>query len=192
MILKHVFENGSEVTLDQILLNKEWRAHKQTQLMTRVPEASLVSIKMNIPGAMKQSPAILAMFQRGLKTLEHMYGQSIIDETIDFDRPTGPEAFMVLNQSLHDAKINGIRFEQTDSLGRIFDVDVMAASDDGQQLSRTELGFDTRKCFVCGEDAKICARSQQHSKTEMTEALDVIYQSFLADQGERVNDNATD
>ncbi|MCB6839891.1 citrate lyase holo-[acyl-carrier protein] synthase [Weissella viridescens] len=192
MILKHVFENGSEITLEQILANKEWRANKQNDLMNRFPEASLISIKMNIPGAMKQSPAILAMFQRGLKTLESMYAQNKVEEVVYFDRVTGPEAFIVVNQSLHDAKINGIRFEQTDSLGRIFDVDVMSAVDDGQQLSRTELGFDVRKCFVCGEDAKVCARTQQHSKTEMTAALDNIYQTFLVNQGAVIDDNADD
>ena len=61
-----------------------------------------------------------------------------------------------------------VAIEEADSLGRLFDMDVM---DKNGSMSRGELGANPRKCLLCDEDAKVCARSQKH---EMTELLDEI------------------
>ena len=46
----------------------------------------------------------------------------------------------------------------------ILDIDVM---DKDGAVSRCELGLDARKCLICDEDAKVCARSQKHSMEEL-------------------------
>ena len=54
---------------------------------------------------------------------------------------------------------------------RLLDIDVM---DKDGTVSRKELGLDARKCLICDDDAKVCARSQKHSMEELVARVDEL------------------
>ncbi|MDR1514581.1 MAG: citrate lyase holo-[acyl-carrier protein] synthase [Synergistaceae bacterium] len=61
-------------------------------------------------------------------------------------------------------KSAAVQIEEDFEWGRVLDIDVIAI--DGP-LSRSLAGIAARRCFFCGEDAKICARTQAHPITEL-------------------------
>jgi holo-ACP synthase len=63
-----------------------------------------------------------------------------------------------------EAKYLAVIIESISPKARLLDIDVM---DKDGAVSRRELGLDARKCLICDEDAKVCARSQKHSMEEL-------------------------
>ena len=62
------------------------------------------------------------------------------------------------------SKYLAVIIESISPKARLLDIDVM---DKDGAVSRGELGLDARKCLICDEDAKVCARSQKHSMEEL-------------------------
>lgn len=67
--------NGEKVTLLEMLDAREQRAATQKELLETAPEASLLSATMNIPGEVKNSPTLTAVF---LEVIDEVEQQSWI------------------------------------------------------------------------------------------------------------------
>lgn len=178
--LMNVFEKGPLVNLEQVLDNREWRSAKQMRLETDFPEATIVAVKLNLPGNVKNSPAIEQFYNAGWRVLLESLNQwSIQKIDLDLKRATGPEGFIVVSKEINEVKRAAIHFEEDFILGRFFDSDVMAKGASGYQLSRQELGFAARRCFVCDDNAKACAKAGRHSFEELKEAVNQAYQEYF-------------
>ena len=68
------------------------------------------------------------------------------------------------------------RIEESHFLGRIFDIDVYDG--EGGQVSRSSLNLAERKCLLCGNDARICARSRVHSADELNEKIAAMKEEY--------------
>lgn len=177
-----VFTSGVEQDLSTILANKDWRARFQLDLMEQFPQATILAIKLNIPGSIKNNQSIERIFSGGWFRLLENFDEVTIQEELFLHRKTGPEGFIVIREDLRNAKIASVDFEQAWSLGRLFDVDVMSKQNiSGGQLSRTSLGLPVRQCFVCGAPAKECARLQTHTKTEISKAIDDMVTTYFGE-----------
>ena len=154
-------------TLDAILYAKEERALKQKELLSRYPLASLISLCINIPSLIKLSheavvvheiahQALLGMLENeGIELLacEHTFAS------------TGAESFFTCKVDAKVLKTFTCKVENSHPLGRLMDIDVLDFT--GKILSRTALGLSKRRCFVCEEQAKLCARAQKHTYEEL-------------------------
>ncbi len=69
-----------------------------------------------------------------------------------------------------------VEVEDTHPLGRLFDIDVIDTQ--GVVLSRDQLRFARRRCFVCGRDAKLCARNRVHPLTGLIDKLSEIIHAY--------------
>ncbi|MCX7904879.1 MAG: citrate lyase holo-[acyl-carrier protein] synthase, partial [Caloramator sp.] len=63
---------------------------------------------------------------------------------------------------------------------RLFDIDIYF---NGQPISRSELGFDSRKCIVCGDDARVCVREKRHDLRKIIEIMDKIIDDYFGVSG---------
>ncbi|MFC4760375.1 citrate lyase holo-[acyl-carrier protein] synthase [Fructobacillus durionis] len=177
-----VFKQGQSVTLEEVLENREWRSYKQSQLEKVYPDDTVVAVKLNMPGAVKNSPQIEQLFQAGWRVLLSDFEDLPIKKIVlDLKRKTGPEGFIVLQAALVDVKKVSITFEESFFLGRLFDSDVMSNQDSAYQLSRTALGFNPRTCLVCGDNAKACARDQRHDLNDLHEVINSLYNEYFVD-----------
>ena len=113
------------------------------------------------------------------KTLKRFLQESKVDYRLIWDVATGPEAFLILDGSAKDSKQAAIEFEDNDNLGRLFDIDVL--NKQHGHYSRVELGMQTRKCLICNENAKECARSRKHSVAELQNKISEIYAEEIDD-----------
>lgn len=134
---------------------------------------------MNIPGPQKVSPLIRIGFEEGVRRLEKaLVGAGIpilFHKVIDYK--TGYEKYYVLDGAAGTVKDIAARLENEDRLGRLFDMDVLDTN--GRKLSREELGLPERRCFVCSEPAKGCARSRKHSLPVLIRNVERILTDFV-------------
>ena len=165
--MDNIFDTGLPVSLEEILSNREWREERISVLTADFPEDTIISLKLNIPGPLKNNEKFQEIFEIGWK----VFCQDAIGSEKHLERPTGPEGFLVMLDDLETVKRDAIDFEENSPLGRLFDSDDMK---DGNQLSRTVLGFPQRTCFVCDRPAKECARDQRHSREEIQKAINKL------------------
>lgn len=153
---------------------------------------TLVSMTLNIPGPVKDRPEYRRALETGLHRLKAMLdSQAILHEEF---RPliTGPEGYLVVNGDPMAIKKAAVAAEEADALGRLFDMDVLVIDDaavpdekghysltDIRSISRSQLGAGPRKCLLCGENAKACARSRAHSMDDLLQKINEI----LSDAG---------
>ncbi len=79
--------------------------------------------------------------------------------------PSGYEAQIVVDEDARRLKKIALKIENTHILGRFMDIDVIDS--DKMQISRKDMGVSIRRCFLCENDAKLCARSARHSLDEL-------------------------
>ena len=193
---------AKELTLMDLLDSRENRVNHQKELLERFTataasgvsahgekcrNVTLVSMTLNIPGPVKDRPEYRRALETGLHRLKTMFpDESILHEEF---RPliTGPEGYMVIAEDPMEIKKAAVAAEEADALGRLFDIDVLVISDNAQPdaeghfsltdilgISRSQLGAAPRRCLLCGEDAKACARSRAHSMDDLLKKINEI------------------
>ncbi len=156
------------VTVLDMLDARDRRAAKQRELSQKY-ENPLISFTMNVAGPIKNTPLIRRGFTEGLRLLKNQLRAAGIpllymEEICEF---TGNEALLAADTSPETLKKITSEIEDADSLGRLFDMDVIRP--DGTKVDREELGFPTRTCLICGRPAKDCARNRTHTVSELQE-----------------------
>ena len=153
-----------EITLDQLLESRDSRSALQHELLQQHRGLTLVSLTVVMPGKVKRNFHSLIVAQAALgEMLNTFEGHTELVRTRDL--PTGFEAYLLTDIDRAEAKRITCRIEDTHPLGRLFDLDVL--NDDGTPLSRTELGFTSRKCLLCDHEARHCMRLHSHTQEEI-------------------------
>lgn len=180
MDIEKIFD-GPTVTPQAILDSRSNRARRQ-QALLQTGCSCLVSFSLNIPGAVKQFTMAKNAFEEGLSALRQDLSSHITREE-QTDADTGSEALLCVNLPPNQVKQYTVDLEEYHPLGRLFDIDVLDAS--GNALSRTGFGFPPRRCLLCGQNAKICARSQAHSldaiRLHVAQTLERYFRDKAAD-----------
>ena len=154
-------------TIEAILHAKEMRAFKQKELLSRHPLASLISLSINIPSLIKLSHEAVVVHEIAHQALLEMVENEGIELLACESQlsPNGAESFFTCKADAKTLKTFTCKLENTHPLGRLMDMDVVDAM--GNILSRSALNLPKRRCFVCEEEAKLCARSQKHTYAEL-------------------------
>lgn len=171
-----------EATLLEILDARENRVRKQKELLTRF-QKPLLCFSMNIPGPEKWNGNISIGFTVGNLLLRQNLGSAKLLHFEAHHSTAGCEAYYVVDLSAQTLKQVAIEVENTDPIGRLFDMDVL--DEQGRHLSREDFGFHPRKCLICDQDARICARSRNHGLESLTakvkELLQIAATQWLAE-----------
>ena len=145
--LEAIFDEGCRVFLDRLMQEQPYTDEKPTgagSVQTPLIAAHYEERKPSGAGSV-QTPLIAAHYE---------------------DRaPAGCTAFWLLNAHAETVKRHTVALERTHPIGILWDFDVFSAFE--QKLSASELGLSSRPCLICGNPAKLCARSRTHSVPEM-------------------------
>lgn len=164
--------DGEVVTLAEMMRARELRSARQLSFLKAIPHASLLSVTMNIPGDIKNSQRLEALAKAMCDLIQVELNNDSIYKEEYLSLKTGIEYYCLVELSAKSLKEKMIALEQKTALGRLMDLDVLyLESDHIKAVSRVELGFQTRRCFLCQEDAKICGRSRNHTISEMRVAI---------------------
>ncbi len=170
--------SGPKVSLQQLLDCKEQRAFRQRELIS-IHSLPLVSFSINMVGAIKKNALSSRAFYAGYQTIvDDCLAKNLpivdIEKTIAV---TGYEAlFSVNTKSYAQLKLAMVNIEDTHPFGRLFDIDVIDI--DGLPISRDTFDLPRRRCFVCEQEAKLCARNRSHSLDELLNKMtEIIHES---------------
>ncbi|MGC6176346.1 citrate lyase holo-[acyl-carrier protein] synthase [Lacrimispora sp. 38-1] len=156
------------VDLEEMLSFREMKVRIQEELRKKHKGMVTMALAMNIPGPVKTSPDILLAFEEGTKMLEQAVSEAgiRIKERTGVSENAGYMEFYALD-SLNPAAVKelAVRLEETHPLGRLWDIDVY--DKEGVSISRESLLAPVRKCLICGQDAKGCARNRTHTVEEL-------------------------
>lgn len=153
-----------EVSLQEILQAREQRAQRQQALLAKY-QKPLICFTMNIPGPEKQNRDIAIGFAVGNWLLGDVLRDYPVLHRELCRENTGNTAYYVVDLTARQLKQLTVEIEDTDPIGRLFDMDVIDT--DGSKLSREDLGLERRKCLLCDNDATICARSRAHGLEQL-------------------------
>ena len=170
--------SGPAVSMQQILLRREQRALEQRAMLEEAGCSSLVSFTLNIPGPVKQSPALQMVFDAGKKQLSLLLAGHILKKRVAC-ADTGSELLLALDLAPETVKSRLVQLENSHPIGRLFDMDVL--NREGLPLSRTAFAASRRRCLVCGQDAKLCARSSAHSPEVLQSCIASLLDGYFRD-----------
>ena len=152
---------GRAVALDDILAARDARVARQQAMLAQ--GGVLISLTLAAPGAVKRSPLLDAIFTAALNALRpHISDARARLEAVD---DGGHHALYLLDGDARDWKKRVIALENRAPLARLWDIDIIDR--DGNPVSRRELGLPPRRCLICDDDAKTCARARRHSIDEL-------------------------
>ncbi|MBE6639707.1 MAG: citrate lyase holo-[acyl-carrier protein] synthase [Ruminococcaceae bacterium] len=164
----------NEITLEDVLACREKRAKLQIKL-TQAYRCPLISFTMNIAGPVKTSPLIRRAFYLGLQMLEDkLTGKSILYKKTE-EANTGYEALYAVSENAQDIKKICVSIEESLSIGRLFDMDVI--DQNGTKLDRNS----TRGCIVCGAPGRACAATRSHSVKQLQAKTKELLEDFFLD-----------
>jgi len=176
------------ITLTQLLTAKEQRAALQKTLISQYSQP-LISLTITIPGSIKLTPCSLFLFEQACTQIEAYYKKNQIEclTMIKNTDVTGPEGFFILNQAEQQLKQACMEIEDSHPLGRLWDIDVISAKNH-TGISRNALGYPPRKCLICGNEAKVCARTRKHTTDELIAKIETIArQNGYSDSSRKTN-----
>ena len=180
------FENIREVTLAEILDARERRYMRQRELMHEF-KAALISFTMNIPGPVKNSPAIERAFWYGYNELLAILSQNNILFTSTNVDYCGCSAFICVDADPRSIKELCVGIEEANQLGRLFDMDVI--DNTGIKLERKQ----QRACMMCGKPGRECSAGRVHSAEElMLKTTDIITEHFTTSDSKKIGKLAVD
>lgn len=169
-------------TIRQILDRREQRANEQLHYL-HADYSCVISFTLNIPGIQKSFPLALACFKEGLSAIREQLQIPDTAPGSEYHGSAGHEIVFPANIEPAVAKKKLLLLEQKHALGRLWDIDVIAGS--GAALSRRDFQMEPRRCLLCGNNAKACARSRAHTTEEVFlyvyEYLNQYYRRKLSD-----------
>ncbi len=156
-----------------ILNSREIRANKQKDLLKIYP-CTLISFTLNTPGVVKNSNLYRKIHNEGMKCILEVLRdiKNPILNILTNDNSSGNEGFISINANPIQIKEITIRIEDTHPLGRIFDFDVFDSEQN--QISRSRLGFKSRRCLICEEIALVCMKTKKHSYEELINKVEEV------------------
>ncbi len=174
----------SEVTIIEILDSREKRVQKQKELISKY-NSPLVCFTMNIAGPVKVTPLIRRAFFEGVLLLENALPEDKILEKEIISAKTGFEAFFSFDMNEKEIKDICVEIEESTSLGRLFDMDVLDIQ--GDKLERK----NERGCFVCGKKGRFCSAGRVHSVEELQKVTrEIMHRYFEEKDRETISDFA--
>ena len=147
---------GRAVALDDILAARDARVARQQAMLAQ--GGMLLSLTLVAPGAVKRSPLLDAIFAAALAAM-----RPLVDDArarIEAVDDSGHHALYLLDGEARDWKTRMLALENRAPLSRLWDIDIIDR--DGVAVSRRDLGLPPRRCLICDDDAKTCARERRH------------------------------
>lgn len=124
-----------------------------------VKDKVIISIRANYPGCVKDNVITRNIVNNIINDYEDSFN---FLEKYSFNNGEGLVYVYILNSiDVVSIKKNMIKIEEKHPLGRLVDIDVYYR--DIKSISRKELGYKERKCFLCDDNAYNCIRSKNHT-----------------------------
>ena len=171
-----------------ILGARENRAYLQEKLIKKF-NLPLLVIRANYPGINKNNKTTKYIIEVMYETILSRVSPININKIDSFE---GNVYLLSIDTSPSQLKKMTVDIETNHPLGRLVDIDILDLNN--HTLSRTDLGFPPRRCFICSAPAHNCVRSQKHSLEEILKYIEIKvsdYKNLAANYTDKHNKKAT-
>ncbi len=164
-----------EITLEQILAARDAREAYRKTLQARFPGACIAVFTLVTPGTIKRSPETIRLFDAGIRAIGRVIANNeLLPRVFEaHEEDTGDEAYLVVKTDPGFLKMEFCKLEESAPYARLWDMDVIKPN--GEHISREEIGFAQRGCFVCGKAGRNCYARRLHAQ----DAVQAAYQKLL-------------
>lgn len=161
------------ISLDELLASRDARQARQQAWLAQYA-MPLISLTTLAPGPVKDNELTRRIFNHGLRALRQRLAQSgwEIKRQSCLGLATGAEGLLAVEAPVQALKQATIALEETHPLGRLWDIDVLTPK--GEILTRKGLALPTRRCLLCGQDARVCARERRHPVADLLNRMEAL------------------
>lgn len=153
----------AQAELRALLTGREERAALQAFLLSRLEEGCICQISLNIPGLPKKIKGDAEALSFAAERLIRLLGRDAAESSALLNG-AGSAVLIAFPLASPDdrkkLKKTAVEIEESADWCRLLDIDVICR---GGAVSRNDIGLLPRRCLLCGEEAKICAREGAHS-----------------------------
>lgn len=167
--------NNSEKAIIEKFLNSREKRAEFIQGLCKKYGKTVICSRVNYPGIYKINEATTQITEVMEAELIRTFDSKIIYKLIDVTFE-GPLVLMVVDESVQRVKVEMVNIEEEHPLGRTVDLDVY--DENGTSISRNDLGYKIRKCFICERDAKLCVRSRAHDENQIKSYIEKVLREF--------------
>lgn len=168
-----------EYTADDLLEAREKRVELIAKLLKRY-ETPLLVMRVNYPGLQKTNDVTLNIIHDMSALILTILGERVCFKSLR-QGAEGPIFMAAVEQDVLTLKSAAIDLEERHALGRCLDLDVYDNS--GRSISRQELGYSKRKCYLCEEYAQHCVRARRHREHEVIEYIEDRFRIYRESRG---------
>lgn len=164
------------ITLEALLESREKRFEKQKELRKAYSGHTLVCLTVIMPGNSKRNAQSLVIARAGVEAMRKAFDGTTA-YFLERDLTTGYEAYLITTLSHKEAKHRACQIEDIHPLGRLFDLDVIG--EDGNPLSRSEIGEKPRQCLLCENEVRFCMRNKTHTIAELLQRIELMIEQYV-------------
>lgn len=165
----------AQYTAEDLLEAREKRAAEIAYLLKQY-KRPVLAMRVNYPGLEKTNATTRAIIREMSLELSELFGPRIFFKSLR-QGAEGPVFLAVLEGEGTALKRAAIDLEEKHPLGRCVDIDIYTGKD--RSISRQELGYSGRKCYLCSEDAHYCVRSRRHHSQAVIEYIENIFNNYV-------------
>ncbi|WP_097027239.1 citrate lyase holo-[acyl-carrier protein] synthase [Clostridium peptidivorans] len=167
-----------------ILNAREARVYLIEELIEKY-SLPIICLRINYPGEIKNNDLTSNISKVLREEVLNIFRDDILYENFKFTAE-GPLLILVINDDAFMVKKKTIELEENHLLGRLGDIDVY--DEKGNGISRKDLGYSSRKCFICSDMAQNCVRAQKHSIEEVIKFIEERYIKYLNKEAEKTHE----
>lgn len=159
--------------VEDVLAGRDERASVQSDMLCNPSEGGpqfndrfICQIALNIPGYPKREPFDFEAIEKCRLNILRDFALIPIAEKrlMNGSGYCWIGLFRGDRKTAENAKILSVSIEEKSQAWRVFDIDIITS--DGS-ISRDLMGLPPRKCLLCNNNAKVCARSRKHPIEEL-------------------------
>lgn len=166
---------NTEYTKNNIGMDKINRIKFQKRLIKKI-NMPLIVTKVNYPELSKYNDIAKNIIQSMDKIISDVFCNYISFKILRITLE-GPIVTMAVNKSSTEVKRITVEIEEKHILGKCVDIEVV--DKDLKTISRKDLGYSEKKCFLCKKYLKECMRKRTHSDNEIIEYISGKYREYV-------------
>lgn len=158
----------------EVLAAREERADFIERLIEQYKKP-VITLRVNYPGLEKTNALTLKI----IREISSLLGGVLEDKTrfqAWLKGADGPAFLAVVEEDVFALKRTAIEMEESHSLGRLVDFDVYDVA--GNSISRREMGYPVRRCYLCADDGQHCVRARRHSEQEVIAFMEEQFRNY--------------
>ncbi|MDR3076232.1 MAG: citrate lyase holo-[acyl-carrier protein] synthase [Synergistaceae bacterium] len=153
--------------LAHLLSAREERAYAQKFLLGIRGVSCVLQISLNVPGVPKNMPEGDSALALAVSMFLASCDAGSLGR-VSLLNSAGRAELIALGRDAAEVKAAAVEIEEREEWGRAIDADVITELG---PVSRTSIGKYPRRCLLCDEPAKTCARARGHGIDELREEV---------------------